>query len=412
MPSLDALFQTIPPRKGLLLAIGLSQVGLIWAPALLSVSMGFIFIWGVLCWIAGLWEPQRHAMATRYALLALSVLFLLILFWVWGLEDVDYWLTRIRIKLPFLLVPAGLLCLPPLRKKDLSRVHTFLLLLLVILSFQIGIRYLFDFEAINEILKQGQHMPMPGNHIRLSLLMAYGVVSGLTLYRSLPKEDRLWKNGVLISTLFLGVFLHVLSVRSGLAGLYAGLLVVLIHEVLVQRKWKGAVLGAILIILAPLIAYQTVPSFRNKVNYVKWEIWMQQQGQASGQLSDAGRWMSWQIGWSIWKDHPLLGVGPGNVKQEVYRKYAAEYPNVQKKRMPHNQYLSVGAGMGVIGLLIFMTAFLWALRYRKFWFNSELIAFYTIILVSGLVENTLENSEGVGLAVWWLGIHFVCETGK
>ena len=117
-------------------------------------------------------------------------------------------------------------------------------------------------------------------------------------------------------------------------------------------------MGLVLLVSVPVLAYKMVPSFYNKINYAKYELWMQRQGEAHDQLSDAGRLLSWRIGYDIWQAHPWLGVGPGNLKQEVMAVYAEDYPGVTRKRMPHNQFLSVAAGSGIVGLLVFLFA-LW-----------------------------------------------------
>jgi len=398
-------------RQWVLLWAVLGQVGLIWAPAFLSISMAGILVTGLVTLARGTWHPRQHPEAVRWALLALTLVFLLVLPGAIGLEDTDYWLSRLRIKVPLLVVPVSFLLLPPLSRRQWWGLHAALLVLLFGVSLQITITYLQDFAAINELVKQGQSIPTPGNHIRLSLLLAYGVVSGVLFFLRLSAKESApgrWLVGV--ATVGLFVFLHILSVRSGLAVLYGALLVLLAYEVLARGRWKVAILGLLLLVSVPVLAYNLVPSFYNKISYVKYELWMQRQGQAHDQLSDAGRLLSWQIGYDIWRQHPWLGVGPGNLKQEVMAVYAEDYPEVTRKRMPHNQFLSVAAGSGVVGLLVFLFALGYPLLTAGRWRDPHLGAFYVIILASCLVENTLENAEGVGLFVWWVALHATRKT--
>jgi O-antigen ligase len=397
-------------RQWVLFWVVFGQVGLIWAPAFLSISMAGILVTGLVTWARGGWHPRQHPLAVRRSLLVLTLLFWLVLPGAIGLDDTAYWLSRLRIKVPLLVVPVSFLLLPPLTRRQWWVLHAALLVLLFGVSLQITTTYLQDFAAINELVKQGQPLPTPGNHIRLSLLLAYGVVSGVLLFRSLSAKRSSpgrWLAGVATGSLF--VFMHILSVRSGLAVLYGALLVLLVYEVLQRGRWKLAVAGLVLLVSVPVLAYQLVPSFRNKINYAKYELWMQRQGQAHDQLSDAGRLLSWRIGYDIWRAHPWLGVGPGDLKQEVMAVYAEDYPEVTRKRMPHNQFLSVAAGSGVAGLLVFLFALGFPLLTGGCWRDPHLGAFYVIILASCLVENTLENAEGVGLFVWWVTLHVTTE---
>lgn len=397
-------------RQWVLFWVVFGQVGLIWAPAFLSISMAGVFITGLVTWVRGGWHPRWHPVAVRRSLLILTLLFWLLLPGAICLEDTGYWLSRLRIKVPLLVVPVSFLLLPPLTARQWWGLHAVLLALLFGVSLQITIAYLQDFAAINELVKQGQPLPTPGNHIRLSLLLAYGVVSGLLLFRSLSAKRSSpgrWWVGAVVVVLF--VFMHILSVRSGLAVLYGALLVLLVYEVLQRGRWKLAVVGLVVLVSVPVLAYKMVPSFYNKINYAKYELWMQRQGEAHDQLSDAGRLLSWRIGYDIWQAHPWLGVGPGNLKQEVMAIYAEDYPEVTRKRMPHNQFLSVAAGSGIVGLLVFLSALGYPLLSDGNWRDPHLGAFYVIILASCLVENTLENAEGVGLFVWWVVLHATTE---
>jgi O-antigen ligase len=74
----------------------------------------------------------------------------------------------------------------------------------------------------------------------------------------------------------------------------------------------------------------------------------------------------------VFRDHPLLGVGPG----EFFHRYSAEYANaldlrfLKTNRRAHNLYLEIAADTGVAGLAAFLAivgvtmARLWRLRGR------------------------------------------------
>lgn len=382
-------------------------IGLIWSPAILSISMTLLLVTGVV----GLRQKtlRRRAaerLRSQYGLWALTLLFWLVVPGFVGLDDPEYWHSRLRIKLPFLVLPLAFLLLPPLSRRQVRGLHLVLLGLLVGVSVQMVATYLLDYAAINQAIKEGRPMPTPGNHIRLSLLMAYGVVGGIQLLRGAPVTGYRREGWFVAGATFLVfLILHILSVRSGLVVLYAVLAAMLVHAILTQGHWRLGIGGLILLIGLPVLTYALVPSFRNKINYTRYQYQLRwDQNMQQGNYSDAGRILSWRIGWELLQEHPWLGVGPGNLRQRVDQIYAERYPEVERKRMPHNQFLSVAAGSGLLGLLVFLVGFLAPLFCRKAYRSPLLLFFYLIITLSCLVENTLENAEGVGLFTLWVCI--------
>ena len=79
--------------------------------------------------------------------------------------------------------------------------------------------------------------------------------------------------------------------------------------------------------------------------------------------------------------------------------------------MPHNQFISVCAGMGIIGLAVFLLAFFFPLFYKKIKSDALFITLHLIIFASFFTENTIENSVGVGFYVFFLllGINYLSD---
>ncbi|NRB48746.1 MAG: O-antigen ligase family protein [Saprospiraceae bacterium] len=213
--------------------------------------------------------------------------------------------------------------------------------------------------------------------------------------------------------------IHLLSVRSGLVALYLAILGLAIRYAWQTGKYGvGLAVGLGLTIL-PLTAYYTIPSFQAKVAYVRYEFWIREH-KLSGNYSDLWRIISLRMGMEIGNEHPLVGVGAGNLRQEVKARYAKDYPEIEQVRMPHNQFISVYAGTGLIGLAIFLFALSYPL-YRVLLQgrgspqhnpgldpsgtslgNALFLGFHIIILASFMVENTIENSMGVGIYAFYL----------
>jgi len=309
----------------------------------------------------------------------------------------NYFAERLRIKLPFLILPMAIYLHPRLREKQYLGWIYGLLVLLTLTCLGVGINYLTHTELINTLIKQGQAMPVPGNHIRFSLLMAFGVSSGAYLLSSgkrLGLRGERYALPFLIGFLFL--FMHILSVRTGLVVLYASLGVLALRNVLATRQYLLGFGAIVLMLLMPLLAYLLVPSFKAKIDYMRWDRKMYREGKTDGTYSDSERILSLRIGWQIFTEAPVLGTGAGDLRSAVYETYAQSYPERVNRRMPHNQLLSVLAGSGLLGVLLFLLAYILPFFYGRNYQFDMLLALFVLIGLSFLVENTIENARGVG----------------
>ncbi|GJM34176.1 MAG: hypothetical protein DHS20C18_31770 [Saprospiraceae bacterium] len=411
-------------RRHLALFLGVVLItALIYSPFLLSVSMIgfavlFTFSWfwdkpGCLRFNPHFFDYFRIFFSSKVHL-AITLSFFLVLLSGFLTEDYGYWMERLRLKIPFLVLPIIFCGLPVLSRREYFGLLYFLVFALVVTCLGIGINYVLHFEHINLLMKQGQPMPTPRNHIRFSLVLALGIVAGLYIWRSGYYLKYKWEQQVLIGSVgFLFFFIHLLSVRSGLATLYMAILVLIIRYVYLTGRYGVALLTTALLVTIPIMAYFTIPSFQSKVAYMRHEIWVQKNDQPDGEYSDAGRLASLKIGMEIGNESPLFGIGAGNLRQEVRNRYAVRYPKVSEPKMPHNQFVSVYAGMGITGLLLFVFAFFYPLVYQKNYRDPLFLAFHVIVLCSFMAENTIENSIGVAFYLFFLllGLNYLKGSG-
>ncbi|MFK7810179.1 MAG: O-antigen ligase family protein [Saprospiraceae bacterium] len=330
------------------------------------------------------------------SLLVISLFFGIVLFSGWQtVGNYDYLLERLRIKLPFLILPIAFLGLPKFTSRYINHLLYFLLLFMTLMSIGIGIYYFLHFSEVQHGLSRGHAMPTPRNHIRHSLLTAISILGGLHLimqkycWKS-EKEKRLIK----FLTFFFFFFIHVLSVKSGLVCLYFSLGVLLLRYIYVSRKYvlgAGLLLGLLLI---PFIAYHSIPSLKQKIGYMFYDLAQHQKGEGAI-YADSGRIISFKAGVELFKRNPVFGVGVGNFRREVNELYAEQYPDYVQALMPHNQFLFVLASTGLFGLGLFLVAFFLPLFYKKAYRNFFFLGFYMLSLMAFLLEHTIENAAGV-----------------
>ncbi|MBK8192154.1 MAG: O-antigen ligase family protein [Lewinellaceae bacterium] len=343
------------------------------APFLLSISM-----WGLV--FVAFWAALRAQQGTErgfhlgWALVVFSFkkMFSQRIYTVWLLlllvpllsglwsEDQGYWLERVRVRLPFLVLPWAFANFPALSRRQIQLVLYFLVAWMAVLCMGVGINFLLDHTAILEAMQQGRPMPVPRNHIRFSLLLATAGVAGGWLWHERFVWRYAWERKVLPGVvLFLFVFAHVLSVRSGLLALYVVLFFSMLYFVWHTRRWKLTLLALALLVLIPWMAVKTLPSLAQKIAYTKYDL-EQYLNNTGENYSDSERLISLKTGWLIWKENPWLGAGAGDLRQETKRQVTIHFPKyVQTPKLPHNQFVYILAGTGLAGLLLSMFAFLY-----------------------------------------------------
>ena len=373
------------------LALGLVLLGLIFSPVLLSIGVigiGVTLVLGGTRGCSEVWRRHLTGMLRSSLFWGLAGLYLLLLYSCWQTYDWPYYFDRLRIKLPLLILPfawAGARRLPTYWRQVL-------LAGVSLVTLGILLNYVLDVAAINELIRQGQALPVPrGNHVRYSLLVALTAVIGLDGY--LRDGDR-WLLG---GGVFLFFALHLLAVRSGLAVAYVGVALLAVQYGLRRKKYRQLAVALVVLAGLPLLAYLTVPTFRTKLQYMRYELLHRNPLEDDGNYSDQGRLTSIRLGLKLWRNAPLTGVGYGNMRSEMNEEYARSAAALEVKQ-PHNQFISALVAGGVVGLLITVACFLLigfgGSRWRT---NPLFMAVWTMLTLSCLVENTLETSVGVTL---------------
>jgi O-antigen ligase len=337
------------------------------------------------------------------ALVVVPLFFGIVLFSAWQTTgDTHYLLERLRIKLPFLILPFAFLGLPKFSSRQVNQVLFFLLIFMTINSIGVGINYLLHFDDIQFGLSRGHAMPTPRNHIRYSLLTALSIISGIHLIlENYCYEKKTVRYFIIGMTSFVFLFIHILSVKSGIVCLYFSLGILLLRYIYTSRKYllgSGLLLALLFI---PFIAYQSIPSLKQKVGYMVYDL-MQYQKEEGGIYADAGRITSLKAGLEMFQEHPLFGVGAGNFRREVNELYAEKYPNYVQAIMPHNQFLFVLAGTGLFGFGFFLIAFFLPLCCKRAYDNFFFLGFYMLFLMAFILEHTIENAAGVGTFSFFL----------
>lgn len=138
-------------------------------------------------------------------------------------------------------------------------------------------------------------------------------------------------------------------------------------------------------------------------------IWEVQQylrtGDPSG-YSAMQRIEYWKTSLQIFKQHPLFGVGTGDMNIAFERQY--EIMNSLLKPefrwRSHNQFFSIGVGFGIIGIIWFLISLLYPpIRLARF-SDYFYLSFFVIMVVSMISEDTIETQAGVTIFAFFTSL--------
>lgn len=313
----------------------------------------------------------------------------------------EFW-RDVVLQLPFLLLPLSFWILPPLQINDLKWLYKLLLGVTTFSALGSTVYYLLNAEYINELYVHSKIMPTVPDHIRFSLLVVLSVAVGAVMLNR--KVLTGWRRAsVMVATVFLAGFLHLLAVRSGLVALYV-LAVVAIGYLLKKRQWRRAASVAVLIMLMPVVCYFTLPTFYNKYHNTKDDASRVEQTHSANNYSLVGRVYSYQTALEVWKDHPVFGVGKADLRDEMAARYREFFPQINEEHQiqPHNQYLVYLVAFGALGTALFMLAFYYPLWWARRRHAPMLVAQYIIVTLSFMVEPTMEGQTGLTFSLFFL----------
>ncbi|SMB96344.1 O-antigen polymerase [Hymenobacter roseosalivarius DSM 11622] len=308
----------------------------------------------------------------------------------------EYWVDIFQ-QLPFLVLPAAFWLLPPLSSLALQRLYLLFYYLVVASALGSTGYYLMHRAEIDQLYYQSQIIPTVPDYIRFSLMVTFAIAIGslFLINQAIAGRHRLL---VLLTTIFLILYLYLLAVRSGLVAFNA-LGLVVIGWSWQTRHYKWALGAGGMLLILPLMSFICFPTFHNKYYNTQDDVSRVEKAGSANNFSLVGRVYSYKVGLQIAQAHPLIGVGKADMEDEVAVYYQDDFPAIEPTAylLPHNQFLYYLVAFGGLGLFVFNVCFYYPLYWS--WPNIAplLIAQYIIISLSFLVEYTLDQKNQVGL---------------
>jgi len=341
---------------------------------------------------------------------SMSLLFVLpLISGLWS-QDTLKWLQILRIKLPLFLLPLCVAGLDDFRKEDWQKIaFAFLSIVLAGAGWSLW-QYLQNVQLVQEAYLRAQTIqtPMGNDHVRFSLLVSIAILTAVFL--SVQNHKKLVKGvvvGLRLGALLLVIYLHILAARTGLICLYVGAFVTVVWFV---AKWKNNWRYAwvfVLIIAIPFVSWFAFPTFKNRINYIRYDLSSIRDSVYRTGSNDGNRLLSIKAGWALQKEHPLAGVGFGDIEAETRRWYLANYPQMidTDRILPSSEWMMYGAAAGWPGFLLFSIIMVIPFFSRAREANICWVLLNISITLSYLFDIGIEVQYGVFLhafiLLWW-----------
>lgn len=339
----------------------------------------------------------------KYWLLGMLWVAMYAMSWFWT-EDKANWHERFDVKLPILILPLAFSFLPGFDRKQLN---LFTVMVSILLLTNVGYSlffYLQDPHGYAESYRLSKVLPSlaKNDHIRVSMCIALFIVWCIYFWSQIT--TRLAKWFVAISVIILIAYLHLLAARTGLVIFYLFLFCYALH-IAFTRSRIGGVAIIVSVITLGFITVTYVPTLQNRIGYLSYTYIMYKQGGLSGEYSDMGRLISYQIAAKEIVQHPLIGVGAGDMQTVMKAGYDKWYPSVpdQARLIPHDQFLVVALGCGIPTAILFLIWVLYPLKYvRQKRKGFYIFVVWLSLFISILVEPALEVQFGVFVYLFFL----------
>jgi hypothetical protein len=149
----------------------------------------------------------------------------------------------------------------------------------------------------------------------------------------------------------------------------------------------------------PNIMYLEMGYFKTRLFKILWGYQSYLDGRGINGHSVLMRWEYWKTAIQIIQKNLLLGVGTGDVQDSFNTEYEFSNSSLFKeyRLRAHNQFLTYGVSFGIIGMLSFLFIMFYPLVKLHFYKNNIYFAFFSIIFLSMLTEDTLEVQAGINL---------------
>jgi O-antigen ligase len=335
------------------------------------------------------------------SLLLFSLLFFIYLAGMLWSANLKTGMVSVQVKLSILVLPVLIATADPatFTEKNVRKIFiSFISGCLFICLFNLTMAFLRFQDAldIREFFYTSFAMTKHPSYLSMYLVLSMALLGYFLITKTL-KHNRLWTYILLILAFGFFNFIYLLGSRAGLLSL-AGLIIYITgYLVFVKREFsKGLILflvGSALYVSSMYLYGYTADRMAEFERVISGKSPIT----TDSRESTATRVLLWRTSLAVIREHPLTGIGTGDVDDTLLEHYKRiQFQNAIKNRLNvHNQYLQTWLATGLAGLLILTGCLIipgWISFRRGEWLY---LLFLGIAGFNFLFESMLERQSGV-----------------
>jgi O-antigen ligase len=312
---------------------------------------------------------------------------------------------KLVLKLPILFFPLASLAFKQCTENTRLRLATILNYAFFLPSVISVYNYLINKKLFDQLILESKPLPIEFGygiyHIQFSIILASAIVFGsFSIIRMLRGQVKdLWFWVLCILTVINFICIHILSARTGLLAMYAGLLIVLLGSIKkTSAKTRLYLISACVIV--PLALFFSSTSLQNRLKNSLEDMRVVMTHADANDYSFAMRVAGWGNAVDVIQRHAAGGVGIGDADKVLYDNFATFNPSIQpqNRRNPHNQLLENAVQSGLFSSFLFLLCIFLPMIFRAGNFNKPnylFVALALLIFTSSNFESILERQASV-----------------
>ena len=306
---------------------------------------GINFIAGIiiLLWlIRGTFKDDFNELKTNKVVLAvLGFYFLHILGLLWT-EDLQWGLNILKKETKFLLLPIMMLFV------RFEHIKYYIYAFLLAMSITELLSYGVWFNVIPEFKNATVENPTPFmSHISYNPILAFAIylLISSTLFNQNLNYNQIIMYWIFVVTMSINMF-----ITGGRAGqvMYFAVIVILLFQYFNNRKVKALIISMVIVPIIFFTAYSNSELFEHRVNDAVYNTLNYDENK---ETSMGERLTFWINSFEIIKQHPIIGVGTGDFKNEYSIINEKNTPFMPNTVNPHSMYILELVQFGFLGLL-------------------------------------------------------------
>ncbi|NVN94889.1 MAG: O-antigen ligase family protein [Bacteroidetes bacterium] len=232
------------------------------------------------------------------------------------------------------------------------------------------------------------------SYISMYLIFAMTIIVYLLINDLIKNRKLKYIFGLILIWFF--IYVIMLSSKAGIFSLIIGIVFLLGYWIIKKRNYLISIIMIIIFILSIALGANKIPLVTNRITS-SFQALKSNKNDVNIEDGTVQRMEIWKTSLDIIKDHFLIGVGTGDVKDELLAHYDKKGMTFAKANNlnAHGQFFQTFITLGFIGFLNLVLMFFIPLFQAIKKPNYIYLFFIIIVFINILVESMFENQAGV-----------------